>query len=83
MLCFQFSYIVYVFLACWQPENIYLITLGIVVEYFGYGFGFVGIMLFIMQQIAPEKYKMANYAFWHRDYESRRNVARNAEWLYQ
>lgn len=60
---FNFPYIVYVFLACWQPENIYLITLGIVVEYFGYGFGFVGIMLFIMQQIAPEKYKMANYAF--------------------
>jgi PAT family beta-lactamase induction signal transducer AmpG len=60
---FNFPYVVYVFLACWQPENVYLITLGIVVEYFGYGFGFVGIMLFMMQQIAPEKYKMANYAF--------------------
>lgn len=63
MLCFQFSLYCLCILACWQPENVYLITLGIVVEYFGYGFGFVGIMLFIMQQIAPEKYKMANYAF--------------------
>jgi PAT family beta-lactamase induction signal transducer AmpG len=63
MLCFQFSLYCLCVLACWQPENVYLITLGIVVEYFGYGFGFVGIMLFMMQQIAPEKYKMANYAF--------------------
>ncbi|WP_407478049.1 MFS transporter [Elizabethkingia meningoseptica] len=60
---FNFPYIVYVFLACWQPDNVYLIAAGIVVEYFGYGFGFVGIMLFMMQQIAPVKYKMANYAF--------------------
>ncbi|WP_407484131.1 MFS transporter [Elizabethkingia meningoseptica] len=60
---FNFPYIVYVFLACWQPDNVYLIAAGIIVEYFGYGFGFVGIMLFMMQQIAPVKYKMANYAF--------------------
>jgi PAT family beta-lactamase induction signal transducer AmpG len=35
----------------------------VVFEYFGYGFGFVGLMLFMMQQIAPGKYKMAHYAF--------------------
>ena len=32
-------------------------------EYFSYGFGFVGITLFMMQQIAPGKYQMAHYAF--------------------
>jgi PAT family beta-lactamase induction signal transducer AmpG len=35
----------------------------VVLEYFGYGFGFVGLMLFMMQQVAPGKYKMAHYAF--------------------
>ncbi|MFQ9996977.1 MAG: hypothetical protein ACLRV7_07880, partial [Hoylesella buccalis] len=32
-------------------------------EYFGYGFGFVGLTLFMMQQIAPGKHKMSHYAF--------------------
>ena len=32
-------------------------------KYFGYGFGFVGLMLFMMQQIAPGKHQMAHYAF--------------------
>ncbi len=32
-------------------------------EKFGYGFGFVGNMLYMMQQIAPGKYTMAHYAF--------------------
>ena len=32
-------------------------------SYFGYGFGFVGLTLYIMQQISPGKYKMAHYAF--------------------
>ena len=31
-------------------------------EYFGYGFGFVGLTLFMMQQIAPGKYQMSHYA---------------------
>ncbi len=36
---------------------------GIVVEYFGYGFGFVGLTLFMMQQVAPGRHQMAHYAF--------------------
>ena len=35
----------------------------IVLEYFGYGFGFVGLSLFMMQQVAPGKHQMAHYAF--------------------
>jgi PAT family beta-lactamase induction signal transducer AmpG len=33
------------------------------IEKFGYSFGFVGNMLYMMQQIAPGKYKMTHYAF--------------------
>jgi PAT family beta-lactamase induction signal transducer AmpG len=33
------------------------------IEKFGYGFGFVGNMLYMMQQIAPGKYRMTHYAF--------------------
>ena len=40
-----------------------MIGTAVAVEYFGYGFGFVGLILFIMQNIAPGKYKMAHYAF--------------------
>ena len=36
---------------------------GIVLEYFGYGFGFVGLTLFMMQQVAPGPHQMAHYAF--------------------
>ena len=32
-------------------------------EMFGYGFGFVGVMLLMMQEIAPGKYQTAHYAF--------------------
>ena len=40
-----------------------LIGGGIVVEYFGYGFGFVGLTLFMMQQVASGRHQMAHYAF--------------------
>ena len=53
----------YTLLAIYQPENLYLIGAGIVAEYFGYGFGFVGLTLFMMQQIAPGKHQMSHYAF--------------------
>jgi MFS transporter, PAT family, beta-lactamase induction signal transducer AmpG len=33
------------------------------VEKFGYSFGFIGNMLYMMQQIAPGPYKMTHYAF--------------------
>lgn len=62
-LTFNIPFAVYTFLAFYQPQNIYIISAAVVLEYFGYGFGFVGLMLFMMQQIAPGKYKMAHYAF--------------------
>lgn len=62
-LVFNIPFTVYAFLAITQPESMYIIATAVVFEYFGYGFGFVGLMLFMMQQIAPGKYKMAHYAF--------------------
>ncbi len=60
---FNFPFVVYTLLALFRPENLYLIGTGIVFEYFGYGFGFVGLTLFMMQQIAPGKHQMSHYAF--------------------
>jgi PAT family beta-lactamase induction signal transducer AmpG len=65
ILCafFNIPFLAYAFLAVTQPENVFIIGSAVAIEYFGYGFGFVGLILFIMQQIAPGKYKMAHYAF--------------------
>lgn len=65
ILCASFNipFIMYALLAYFQPENLYIVAAAVIVEYFGYGFGFVGLILYIMQQIAPGKYKMAHYAF--------------------
>ena len=60
---FNLPFVVYAFLAFFQPENGLIICSGIVFEYFGYGFGFVGLTLFMMQQVAPGKHQMAHYAF--------------------
>lgn len=62
-LCFNIPFAVYLFFAVFQPQSLTLIATGIVFEYFGYGFGFVGLILFMMQQIAPGKYQMTHYAF--------------------
>lgn len=60
---FNLPFVVYAFFAFFQPENGFIICSGIVFEYFGYGFGFVGLTLFMMQQVAPGKHQMAHYAF--------------------
>lgn len=60
---FNLPFVVYAFLAFFQPESGLIICGGIVFEYFGYGFGFVGLTLFMMQQVAPGKHQMAHYAF--------------------
>ena len=60
---FNIPFIVYALLAWQQPEQGWIIASGIIFEYFGYGFGFVGLTLFMMQQVAPGKHQMAHYAF--------------------
>ncbi len=65
ILCciFNIPFLVYALLAWYQPTNLYFIGGAIFGEYFGYGFGFVGLMLFMMQQVAPGEHQMAHYAF--------------------
>ena len=60
---FNLPFGVYALLAWFQPSSLWLVGGGIVVEYFGYGFGFVGLTLFMMQQVAPGRHQMAHYAF--------------------
>ncbi len=60
---FNIPFMVYLFLALYQPTSFWVIGSAVVFEYFGYGFGFVGLMIFIMQQVAPGAHKMAHYAF--------------------
>ena len=58
---FNIPFVVYALLAWFQPASPLLICGGIVFEYFSYGFGFVGLTLFIMQQVAPGPHKMARH----------------------
>lgn len=62
-LVFNLPFAVYTYFALYQPSTEWLIASGIILEYFGYGFGFVGLTLFMMQQVAPGKHQMAHYAF--------------------
>lgn len=59
---FNIPFAVYPLLAIFLPTNLWVIGSAIVFEYFGYGFGFVGLTLFMMQQVAPGKHQMAHYA---------------------
>lgn len=66
-LCLNVPHLCYVFLSQVATPgthlSIYLILTLVCIEKFGYSFGFVGNMLYMMQQIAPGKYKMVHYAF--------------------
>lgn len=50
------------FLSTNLPDNMTVITAALSFEMFGYGFGFVGLILYIMQAVAPGKYQTAHYA---------------------
>jgi PAT family beta-lactamase induction signal transducer AmpG len=53
----------YWYLSVALPTDPVLITIALSVEMFGYGFGFVGVILLMMQEIAPGPYQTAHYAF--------------------
>jgi len=46
-----------------RPESFWVIGIIICIEKLGWGFGAVGHMIYMMQQIAPGPYKTAHYAF--------------------
>lgn len=53
--------LVYVFLAFVQPQNLWIVTGSVVVEQFGYGFGFTAFMLYMIF-ISEGDHKTAHYA---------------------
>jgi len=55
--------LMYFYLSTAMPTNSGVITLSMSLEMFGYGFGYVGVILLMMQEIAPGKYQTAHYAF--------------------
>jgi PAT family beta-lactamase induction signal transducer AmpG len=66
-LCMNIPHLCYVILSQLQSPDAQLsfYTIGalVTVEKFGYSFGFVANMLYMMQQISPGKYHMTHYAF--------------------
>lgn len=61
-IIFNFPFIVFFLLATFAPTDVWWTAIGIAFEQFGYGFGFVGLNLFMMQQVAPGPHQMAHYA---------------------
>jgi len=55
--------IAFYLLSYFQPTDLSIISVALSVEMFGYGFGFVGLILYMMQVVAPGKYQTAHYAF--------------------
>jgi len=53
---------VFYYLSASLPADLFHIGAAISVEMFGYGFGFVGMILYIMQAVAPGRYQTAHYA---------------------
>ena len=53
---------VFYFLSTALPSSLPVIATALGLEMFGYGFGFVGVILFIMQVVAVGKYQTAHYA---------------------
>ena len=60
---FNVPFVIYFLFSVFQPQNLWVVGSGLVAEYFCYGFGFVGLTMFMMQQVAPGKHSMAHYAF--------------------
>lgn len=61
--CINIPNLVFVALAIFQPQNFWLINVLISAEKLLFGFGAVGHMIYMMQQLAPGKYTTAHYAF--------------------
>lgn len=55
--------VTFLLLSIYQPTDLVVITIGVAVEKFFFGFGSVGFMIYLMQQLAPGKYTTTHYAF--------------------
>jgi MFS transporter, PAT family, beta-lactamase induction signal transducer AmpG len=62
-LCVNVPNATFLYLNQSMTDNTAIITAVVIIEKFGWGFGAVGHMIYMMQQIAPGPYKTAHYAF--------------------
>jgi PAT family beta-lactamase induction signal transducer AmpG len=62
-LALNIPHATYFYLSQTLPSDLVTITVTVTIEKIGYGFGAVGLMLYMMQQLAPGKYRTAHYAF--------------------
>lgn len=62
-LAVNVPHVTYLYLSQIRPESLGAIAAAVTIEKLGYGFGSVGHMLYMMQQMAPGPYKTAHYAF--------------------
>ena len=54
--------VVFYYLAITLPSDMLHIGAAVAIEMLGYGFGFVGMILYIMQAVAPGRFQTAHYA---------------------
>ena len=54
--------VVFYYLSTVLPTDMVHIGCAVAMEMLGYGFGFVGMILFIMQAVAPGRFQTAHYA---------------------
>ena len=62
-LALNVPHLTYFFLSVARPESLTLIAAVVTLEKLGYGFGSVGHMLYMMQQLAAGRYRTTHYAF--------------------
>ena len=66
MICMHLPNLVFVALAAWQPGSLVLISAGVALEQFGYGFGFTAYMVFLLMVAGgadgSNVHKTAHYA---------------------
>nr|WP_229474576.1 MFS transporter [Pseudoduganella lurida] len=55
--------VTFLLMAIYQPTDLLVISAGVAIEKFFFGFGSVGFMIYLMQQLAPGKYTTTHYAF--------------------
>ncbi|MEO7576802.1 MAG: MFS transporter [Massilia sp.] len=55
--------VTFLIMSIYLPSSLFAIGAGVVIEKFFFGFGAVGFMIYLMQQLAPGKYTTTHYAF--------------------
>jgi MFS transporter, PAT family, beta-lactamase induction signal transducer AmpG len=62
ILAMNLPTVAFIFLSTAMPDNLGVIAAALSLEMFGYGFGFVGVILYLMQVVSVGRYQTAHYA---------------------